>query len=82
MNTKKIRLMLWAVIIVLLGGIAALGITLYNRIQQPVDGSEVIAGVEWYDQSEKEFVIKTVDEMYDIAKLSEFCDFKGQTIKL
>lgn len=81
MNTKKIRLMLWAVIIVLLGGIAALGITLYNHMQ-PVDGSEVIAGVEWYDQNEKEFVIQTVDEMYDIAKLSEFCDFKGQTIKL
>ena len=40
------------------------------------------ANVEWYSEKEKEFVISTVDELYGMIKLSEFYDFKGQTVKL
>ena len=81
MSSKKTRVILWAAIAIVFAGIVALGITLVSRMK-PQIASEVIAEVEWYSLDEKEFVITTADELYDIAKLSEFCDFKGQTIKL
>ena len=40
------------------------------------------ANVEWYSEKEKEFVITTAEELYGMIKLSEFYDFKGQTVKL
>lgn len=40
------------------------------------------ANVEWYDENGKEFVITTADELYGMIALSDFYDFKDQTIKL
>ncbi|MBQ9393528.1 MAG: hypothetical protein IJU18_06020 [Oscillospiraceae bacterium] len=38
--------------------------------------------VEWYDERQEEFVITKAEELYDLAALSEYYDFKDQTIKL
>lgn len=43
---------------------------------------DILAEVEWYDLDDKEFTITTPDELYDVAALSQYYDFKGQTIKL
>jgi hypothetical protein len=40
------------------------------------------AGVEWYNLNDKEFTISTADELYELAKLSNYYNFAGQTIKL
>ena len=39
-------------------------------------------GVEWYDEDGKEFTITTADELYELAALSDFYTFEGQTIRL
>jgi len=39
-------------------------------------------GVEWYDVNRTEFIITTADELYDLSELSNYYDFKNQTIKL
>ena len=41
-----------------------------------------LAGIDWYNTYDKEFVIKTEEELYDLATLSNYYDFAGQTIKL
>ena len=38
--------------------------------------------VEWYSEEQKEFVITTAEELYELAALSDFYNFEGQTIKL
>ena len=38
--------------------------------------------ITWYKECEKEFVISTVEELYEFARLSDFYNFEGQTIKL
>ena len=40
------------------------------------------AGVAWYDPDGKTFTITTAQELYDLAKLSRYYDFAGQTIRL
>ena len=47
MSSKKTRIMLWSAIVVVLGVIAILGVTLFQRLQ-PQKATEVIADVEWY----------------------------------
>ena len=39
-------------------------------------------GVSWYDPNETSFTITTEQELYDLAKVSEYYSFEGQTIKL
>ena len=41
-----------------------------------------LAGIDWYNLHEKEFVISTEKELYELATLSNYYDFEGQTIKL
>ena len=40
------------------------------------------AGVDWYSESKKVYTITTAQELYDMAKLSRYYDFAGQTFKL
>lgn len=54
---------------------------IYNHFQSDEQTGNM-AGVEWYSEVEKEFTISTADELYELARLSEFYDFKGQTVKL
>ena len=39
-------------------------------------------GIEWYEESCAEFIITTAEQLYDIARLSDFYTFENQTIKL
>ena len=41
-----------------------------------------LAGIDWYNLRDKEFVISTEKELYEFATLSDYYDFEGQTIKL
>ncbi|MBQ7485101.1 MAG: hypothetical protein IJT78_00565 [Oscillospiraceae bacterium] len=40
------------------------------------------AGIEWYSLKKTEYTITTAQELYDMAKLSRYYDFAGQTFKL
>ncbi|MBQ9393662.1 MAG: hypothetical protein IJU18_06695 [Oscillospiraceae bacterium] len=40
------------------------------------------AGVDWYSESKKVYTITTAQELFDMAKLSRYYDFAGQTFKL
>jgi len=39
-------------------------------------------GVTWYNETDKEFTVTTEAELYDVARLSDFYTFEGQTIRL
>lgn len=41
-----------------------------------------LLGVSWYNQDEKVFTITTAEELEELADLSDFYNFSGQTIKL
>jgi len=60
--------------------VACLGLWLAMRPSQESVGNK--ADVEWYREDGSEFTISTVEELYDLVKLSKYYDFKGQTIKL
>ena len=79
-KTRKITLIAIMAVLVL-GLLGAGGYLLYNNY---LAGQETgnLAGVEWYSEYEREFTISTADELFEFAKLSEFYDFKGQTVKL
>ncbi len=75
-KTRKILLVtLFSVLVLGLAG--AGGYLLYNSL-----ATSNLAGVKWYSEDETEFTISTADELYEMAKLSEYYDFKGQTVKL
>ena len=75
-KTRKILLVtLFSVLFLGLAG--AGGYLLYNSL-----ATSNLAGVEWYSEDETEFTISTADELFEFAKLSEYYDFKGQTVKL
>ena len=60
--------------------LAAGGMFLYMKINVARTGN--VLGIEWYDPSEKSFTISTADELYELARLSTYYDFKGQTVNL
>jgi len=39
-------------------------------------------GITWYDIEETEFTITTSEQLYELAKLSDFCTFERQIFKL
>lgn len=41
-----------------------------------------VLGVSWYNETDKEFSVDTAEQLNELARLSSFYDFKGQTIKL
>ncbi|MBQ9392759.1 MAG: hypothetical protein IJU18_02035, partial [Oscillospiraceae bacterium] len=56
-------------------------------VSKVVDGNHVqkdgnVLGVSWYDEGGKEFVLSTAEELKEFARLSEYYDFAGQTVKL
>ena len=75
---KRNRILLISLLGILVLGVAVSLVLLLPRGQEA--GNK--ADVEWYDESVQEFIITTADELYDVATLSAYYDFKGQTIKL
>ena len=79
-KTRKLTLI--AVFGVLVLGLLGVGgyLLYHNYLAGQQTGN--LAGVEWYSETEKEFTISTADELFEFAKLSEYYDFKSQTVKL
>ncbi|MBQ8802466.1 MAG: hypothetical protein IJZ53_02365 [Tyzzerella sp.] len=44
--------------------------------------NDILKEVGWYNPECKEYTISTKEELYDVAALSKYFDFKGQTIYL
>ena len=77
---KKTRNLILIVSIALVLVVLPLSIFLLSKYVFSNTGNK--ANVEWYDENGKEFVITTADELYGMIALSDFYDFKDQTIKL
>lgn len=81
MKSKKSIIGLSIAIVVLALFIGGVAFKLLNRESEPVDVRNK-ADVEWYNETDTEFIITTAEEFYGLVKLAEFYDFKDQTIKL
>ena len=57
-----------------------LGFWVYFNATPTETGNKL--GVSWYDVNGQEFTISTADELYEFAALSEYYNFKKQTVKL
>ena len=82
MNKKKIAnisAVVASAVVVLVAGIV--GVNAYIRHKNVVETGNIL-GVEWYNETEPQFTITTVEQLYELAELSDFYSFKGQTIKL
>ena len=75
----KISAISLILIAVLLAGIIGVKAYIMHRILAETGN---VLGVEWYNQTDPQFTITTVEQLYELADLSDFYDFKGQTIKL
>ena len=83
MKVKKVKnRILWILIAVLATGVVASGgILLVKSIRNAaLSGNK--ANVAWYNENDEEFIISTSEELYELAKLSQYYDFKDQTVKL
>ncbi|MBR2403545.1 MAG: hypothetical protein IKB01_12415, partial [Lachnospiraceae bacterium] len=67
--------------VILVSALVALG-AMYFWAKHQVEETGNVLGVSWYNETEKEFAIDTVDELYEFARLSTYYNFKGQTIRL
>ena len=72
-----------AVIVVslLLSAALSIGALLYIR-QDNVEETGNVLGVSWYNETDTEFTISTVEQLREFAKLSNFYTFEDQTIYL
>lgn len=77
---KRTKTLLLCGIIFIVASISALGIWFITS-RSPVGNGNVL-NVAWYHENGTEFTISTVEELYELAALSEHYDFKDQTIKL
>ena len=79
MNKKKLISIIASVVVVL--AMAGVGTWMFlQRSAEETGGNKL--GVEWYDVNGTEFVITTADELFELSELSNYYDFKNQTIKL
>ncbi len=77
---KSVMILILSVLLVL-GGLAT-GIIAYRVHQAKIAATLNKANITWYSEEETTFTISSVKELYDLAILSDFYDFKGQTILL
>ena len=82
MNKKKILgIAALSIGTLLVSAVLAFGLSLLLQKKNVAETGNIL-GVKWYDPEEKEFVIKTKEELYDFAALSDFYTFENQTVKL
>ncbi len=61
--------------------LAVMGVGIWFGLQHK-RASDILESVEWYNLEDKEFTITSKEELYDVAMLSQYYDFQGQTIYL
>jgi len=77
---KSVMVLILSALIVF--GALAAGVIAYRIYQAKIAATLNKANITWYSEEEETFTISTVKELYDLAILSDFYDFKGQTIIL
>jgi len=83
MKNKKKVLILISTLLVLTAAASGLywGLNVDSIFKQK-EKEALLVDVEWYSEDGEEFTITTVEELYDVAALSEYYNFEGQTLKL
>ena len=84
MKNKKILLWIISALLALTaaGGGLYWGLTSDSIFQTEKSKEELLVDVGWYSEEGEEFIISTVQELYDVAALSAYYSFEGQTIRL
>ena len=77
MNKKKIA-KISAVVVSAIAVVAAgiIGVTAFIRHRNVATTGNLL-GVEWYNETDPQFTITTVEQLYELAELSDFYNFKG-----
>ena len=70
-----------SVAVIAIATLVATGALMLIRHNNLVKSGNVL-GVSWYSEGEKEFTITTTEQLEELAELSNFYTFEGQTIKL
>ena len=81
MKKKIIAIISASVGSILLSALIAFGIFTLIRNKNVAETGNVL-GVSWYNETDSVFTITTAEELYELAELSKFYNFKGQMIKL
>ena len=71
-------ILILATLLVLCG--VAVGIIAYTSYSKAMLRNKL--NVEWYNTESDSFTISTAEELYELARLSDFYNFEGQTITL
>ena len=72
----KNKILIGSLLTFLVIGLVGLGVLMYLKMRPKETvtlGNK--ADVAWYDEEGKEFVLSTVEELYDFLELSSFYDF-------
>ena len=64
--------------VILVSALIAAG-AMYLLVKRNVEVTGNVLGVSWYNETDTEFVINTAEELYQLAELSKYYTFKGQT---
>ena len=78
---KAIKIAILSVSLLVASAALSFGIMKLIQMKNTAETGNVL-GISWYEPSEKEFTIQTLEELQEFAQLSDFYDFKGQTVKL
>ena len=81
MKKKIIKISAVSVAVIIAAALLALG-AFFLIGNKNVAQTGNLLGVSWYNETDTEFTITTVEEFREIANLSSFYTFEGQTVKL
>jgi len=80
-NNKALKIAVSSIVVVLVSAALATGILALIWYRNVSTFGNVL-GVSWYNEKDSEFTITTAEELCEMAKLSDFYTFEGQTVKL
>ena len=81
MKKKIVNVLVSSLIVIVSSVLLSFGLLMMIKNKNEVETGNIL-GVSWYNKTDSEFVITTSEQLFELAKLSEFYDFDRQTIKL
>ena len=78
---KRTKTLLLCIAIAVVTVASGFGIWYLIQSKAPAGNGNVL-NVAWYHENGTEFTISTADQLFELAALSEYYDFEGQTIKV